>query len=240
MSETRFEYGDIAKLIDHSLLQPTLTTGELEAGCRLAAAYDVASVCILPYYQRRCAELLADSTVQPSTTIGFPHGGHTTAVKRTEAARAIADGCEELDMVVNISKVKSGDWDYVRDDIAAVIDVAHDAERKVKVIFENCYLEDAEKIRLCEICGELRADWVKTSTGYGSGGATHDDLRLMREHSPEHVQVKAAGGVRDLDGLLAVRELGATRVGASRTRDILDECRRRLELPAIELGTKSG
>ena len=223
-----FTYRDIARMIDHSLLSPTLTDTDLDAGCRLAAAYDVASVCILPYRLARCAELLAGTTVQPGTTIGFPHGGHRTSVKVAEAEAAVADGGTELDMVVNIGKVLSGDWDYVRRDVGAVIGVAHAAGRKVKVIFENCYLQDAHKIRLCELCGELGADWVKTSTGYGSGGATLEDLALMRRHSPPAVQVKAAGGVRDLDGLLKVRELGVTRCGASRTRDILDECKRRL------------
>jgi deoxyribose-phosphate aldolase len=223
-----YTYEDIAKMIDHSLLNPTLTAEELEAGCQLAVDYDVASACIMPYYLRRCAEILAGSTVRASTTIGFPHGGHTTATKVAEARQALADGGEELDMVVNISKVLSEDWEYVRDDIRSVIDVAHEAGQKVKVIFENCYLQDSHKIRLCEICGELGADWVKTSTGYGTGGATHEDLKLMREHSPAHVQVKAAGGVRDLDALLAVRALGVTRVGATRTADMLDECKRRL------------
>jgi len=220
-----YTYADIAKMVDHSLLQPSLTGSELEQGCRVGREYDVASVCIMPFYVARCAEVLAGSTVQPGTTIGFPHGGHTTAVKR-----ALADGATELDMVVNISKVLSGDWDYVSADIAAVIEAAHAAGRKAKVIFENCYLQDDHKVRLCVICGELKADWVKTSTGYGSGGATHEDLKLMRAHSPAHVQVKAAGGIRDLDALLAVRALGVTRVGASRTVDILDECRRRLGL----------
>lgn len=130
--------------------------------------------------------------------------------------------------MVNISKLLSGDWDYVRDDVSGVIETAHEAGQKVKVIFENCYLNDAQKIRLCEICGELRADWVKTSTGYGTGGATMEDLALMRRHSPPSVQVKAAGGVRDLDALLAVRALGVTRVGATRTAAMLDECKRRL------------
>ena len=218
----------IAKMIDHSLLNPTLTENDLEAGCRLALRYDVASVCIMPYYLRRCADILAGSDVRASTTIGFPHGGHTTAIKVAEAEQALRDGGEELDMVVNISKVLSGDWDYVRADIRAVIDVTHAAGQKVKVIFENCYLTDAQKITLCEICGELNADWVKTSTGYGTGGATHEDLKLMRLHSPAHVQVKAAGGVRTLDALLAVRELGVTRCGATRTAEILDECKRRL------------
>jgi len=182
----------------------------------------------MPYYLKRCAEILRGSRVKPSTTIAFPHGGHTTAIKLAEAKQALEDGGEELDMVVNISKVLSGDWAYVRHDLKAVIDLTHDRGQKIKVIFENCYLKDEHKIRLCEICGELRADWVKTSTGYGSGGATLDDLKLMRAHSPAHVQVKAAGGVRDLDRLLEVRALGVTRVGASRTAAILEECKRRL------------
>jgi len=228
-----FTYEDLAKLIDHSLLNPSLTVEQLEDGCRLALAYDVASVCILPYYLQRCADMLRGSTVKASTTIGFPHGGHTTAIKRAEAEQAVRDGGEELDMVVNISQVLSGNWDYVRDDIRAVIDVAHGAGQKVKVIFENCYLEDAQKIQLCEICGELKADWVKTSTGYGIGGATMADLRLMREHSPPFVQVKAAGGIRDLKTLLEVRALGVTRIGASRTREMLEDARRQLGLQPL-------
>jgi len=236
MNDDEYTYTQIAKMIDHSLLNPTLTVQDLQQGIQVALEYDVASVCIMPYYLRRCAEALNAgaqaglATVKASTTIGFPHGGHTTAVKVAEAERALADGGQELDMVVNISQVLSEDWDYVRADVKAVIDVAHAAGQKVKVIFENCYLEERHKIRLCEICGEVRADWVKTSTGYGSGGATDADLILMRQHSPAHVQVKAAGGVRSLDRLLEVRALGVTRVGASRTADILDECNRRLGL----------
>lgn len=234
-----WNYADVAKMIDHSLLNPTLSMTDLEAGIRLALAYDVASVCIMPYALRRCADMLRGSTVKASTTIGFPHGGHTTAIKRAEAERAIADGCEELDMVVNISQVLSGNWDYVRSDIQAVIEVAHTAGQKVKVIFENSYLNDAQKIKLCEICSELNADWVKTSTGYGTGGATIDDLKLMRQHAAAHVQVKAAGGVRDLTTLLQVRDLGVTRCGASRTKEMLDEARTKLGLPAITV-TASG
>ncbi len=234
-----YTYEDIAKMIDHSLLNPTLSTDDLEAGCQLALAYDTASVCIMPYYLRRCAEILSGSTVKASTTIGFPHGGHTTAIKETEAERAISDGCEELDMVVNISKVLSGDWDYVSQEIKAIVEIAHAAGQKVKVIFENCYLNDEQKIRLCQICGEHAADWVKTSTGYGTGGATMEDLTLMRAETPASVQVKAAGGVRDMDTLLKVRALGVSRVGASRTSEMLDECRRRLSLPAIEVGSGS-
>jgi deoxyribose-phosphate aldolase len=218
-----YTYENIAKMIDHSLLNPTLTAAELERGCRLALDYDVASVCILPYYLGRCSQVLAGSQVKASTTIGFPHGCHTTAVKVAEAERALADGGQELDMVVNISAVLSGDWRYVHDDLAAVIAVTHAAGQKVKVIFENCYLNDAQKIRLCEISSELDADWVKTSTGYGSGGATIEDLVLM----------KSAGGIRDLDALLAVRAVGVTRSGATRTASMLDECRRRLGLPPV-------
>jgi deoxyribose-phosphate aldolase len=228
-----YTYSDIAGMIDHSLLNPTLTSTELEQGCQVALDYEVASVCILPYYLAHCAETLRGSKVKASTTIGFPHGGHTTAIKVAEAQRALADGGQELDMVVNISAVRSGNWAYVRDDIKAVIDVTHAAGQKVKVIFENCYLDDAQKIRLCEICSELGADWVKTSTGYGSGGATMEDLALMRKHAAPSVQVKAAGGVRDLDTLLKVRALGVTRCGASRTAAMLDDCRHRLGLPEI-------
>ncbi len=223
-----YTYDDIAGMIDHSLLVPTLTAEDLEAGCHLAREYGVASVCILPYALKRASALLAGSTVQPSTTIGFPHGGQATGVKVAEAQQALADGGTELDMVVNISKVLSGDWDYVRRDVQAVLEPTHAGRMKLKVIFENCYLDDAQKIRLCEICGELGVDWVKTSTGFGTGGATDEDLALMRRNSPAHVQVKAAGGVRDLDRLLRVRELGCTRSGATRTKEILDELKRRL------------
>jgi deoxyribose-phosphate aldolase len=230
-----FTYADVAKMIDHSLLNPTLTQEQLEDGIRLALAYDVASVCILPYYLKRCSAILKGSDVKASTTIGFPHGGHTTEIKVAEAKKALADGGEELDMVVNISQVLSGSWDYVERDIRAVTDVTHDAGQKIKVIFENCYLNNEQKIRLCEICGEIGVDWVKTSTGYGTGGATLDDLRLMRKHSPAHVQVKAAGGVRDLDALLEVRAIGVTRSGATRTSAMLDEARKRLGLQPIEI-----
>ena len=224
-----YTYQDIAKMIDHSLLQPVLTEKELEAGCELALKYDVASVCILPYALKRCAATLKGSTVKASTTVGFPHGGQSTSVKVAETVMALAEGAEELDMVVNISQVLSGNWRYVYDEISSIVTNAHMKEQKVKVIFENCYLEDSHKIKLCEICGEIGADWVKTSTGYGTGGATMEDLKLMREHSPPQVQVKAAGGVRDLDKLLEVRALGVTRVGATRTAEMLDECRRRLD-----------
>ena len=228
---TNFTYADVAKMIDHSLLNPSLTFEALDAGIQLAIDYDVASVCILPYALRHCANRLMGTDVKASTTIGFPHGGHTTAVKLFETRQALADGGQELDMVVNISAVLSGRWDYVKNDIQTVVEETHAAGQKVKVIFENAYLNDEQKIRLCEICSELNADWVKTSTGYAPSGATHEDLILMRKHSAAHVQVKAAGGVRDLDALLAVRALGVTRAGATRTAAMLDDARQRLGLP---------
>jgi deoxyribose-phosphate aldolase len=226
-------YEDIAKMIDHSLLNPSLTTQELEDGCALALRYNVASVCIMPYALRRCADLLAGSTVNASTTIGFPHGGHTTAIKLAEARQALADGGQELDVVINISKARSGDWRYVHDELAALTEVIHADGAKIKVIFENAYHDDAAKIHLCEVCGEIGVDWVKTSTGYAASGATMADLELMRKHTPERVQVKAAGGIRDLDALLAVRAIGVSRVGATRTQSMLEDCRSRLGLEPI-------
>lgn len=219
---------ELAKMFDHSLLQPVLTDAELEAGLEVALRYNVASVCIKPYAVRRAARRLSGSMVAVGTVVGFPHGSHAPRVKVFEAEVAIAEGAEELDMVVNIGKVLSRDWNYVADEIAAVVETAHRQGAKVKVIFENSFLHDEHKRELCRICGEVRADWVKTSTGYGSGGATLEDLRLMRECSPPWVQVKAAGGVRTLDMLLQVRALGVTRVGATATAQILDEARERL------------
>jgi deoxyribose-phosphate aldolase len=221
-------YKFIAKKIDHSLLTPTFTDEELTEGCRLAARYEVASVCIKPYAVPLAAEILHGSGVFVGTTVGFPHGGHTTAVKVFEAERALGDVASELDMVVNIGQVIGGQWRAVRDDIAAITEVAHARGALVKVIFENCYLSDAMKIRLCEICGEVNADYVKTSTGYGTGGATHADLILMRKAAPPQVKLKAAGGVRDLDQAIAVAQLGCDRIGASRTAEILDALRARL------------
>jgi deoxyribose-phosphate aldolase len=219
---------ELAKMIDHSLLQPTLTDDDMTKGCRLALEYDVASVCIKPYAVPMAKKMLSGSTVVVSTVIGFPHGGHVTAIKVQEAERAMDDGATELDMVINIGKALSKDWTYVKDDIQAVVEAAHRRKAKVKVIFENCFLQNEHKEQLCKICGEVRADWVKTSTGYGSTGATIEDLTLMRRCSPPHVQVKAAGGVRSYETLLAVRKIGVTRVGATATKVILDECKARM------------
>ncbi len=230
-----YNYLDVAKMIDHSLLNPTLTREDLVAGILLAKAFDTGSVCIMPHALKMCTEMLAGSTVQPSTTIGFPHGGHTTEVKLAEVDRALRDGGTELDMVCNISRVLSGDWEYVEQDISAVTKATHEGGAKVKVIFENCYLNDDQKVRLCQICSKVAADWVKTSTGYGTGGATHEDLKLMRANTPSTVQVKAAGGVRDLDALLAVRAIGVSRCGATRTAEMLNDARTRLGLDVINM-----
>jgi deoxyribose-phosphate aldolase len=221
-------FAELAKMIDHSLLQPVLTDAELERGCQLAVEYQVASVCIKPYAVKLAARMLAGSGVAASTVIGFPHGGHLTKTKVFEAHAAMDDGAIELDMVVNIGKVLSLDWSYVADDIRQVVDAAHQRGAKVKVIFENCFLKEEHKRELCRICGEVKADWVKTSTGYGESGATMEDLKLMRECSPPHVQVKAAGGVRSFETLMAVRALGVTRVGATATKAILDDARAKL------------
>ena len=222
-------YATIAKRLDHSLLGPTLTSADLADGCRLAARYEVASVCIKPYAVPLAVDILNGTGVFVGTTIGFPHGGHTTASKVVESERAIAHGAVELDMVINIGQALGGEWDAVKADIQAVTEVAHAGKAIVKVIFENCYLNDSQKIKLCEICGDVNADYVKTSTGYGTGGATHADLILMRKAAPSHVKLKAAGGVRDLDAAIAVTHLGCDRIGASKTAEMLDELRARLQ-----------
>jgi deoxyribose-phosphate aldolase len=219
---------ELAKMFDHSLLQPQLTDADLDRGLAVAVEYDVASVCIKPYAVKRAAKLLAGTTIAASTVIGFPHGGHLTHVKVFEGELAMADGATELDMVANIGKVLSGEWNFVADDIRAVVEVAHKNGAKVKVIFENAYLKNEHKRELCRICGEVRADWVKTSTGYAETGATIEDLKLMRECSPAWVQVKAAGGVRTFEKLMEVRALGVSRVGATATKTILDDAKAKL------------
>jgi deoxyribose-phosphate aldolase len=227
-------YDAIARRIDHSLLSPTMTVAELEDGCRLAADYGVASVCIKPFAVGLAAKLLAGTVVNVGTTIGFPHGGHASSLKILESRQAIDDGATELDMVVNIGQVIGGEWGFVRDDIAGVTEIARSHGAIVKVIFENCYLNDDQKARLCAICGEVKADYVKTSTGYGTGGATRDDILLMRRESPTHVKVKAAGGMRDVDSAIAFAELGCDRLGLSKTADILDALLERLGEPKKE------
>jgi deoxyribose-phosphate aldolase len=220
-------YRDVAKTIDHSLLRPELDDAFVEAGCRLAAEYDVASVCVRPADVVRARSILTGTEVAVGTTIGFPHGNHLTETKVFEARRALADGATELDMVLQIGALKSGRDADVGADIAAVVEVAHAAGALVKVIFENAYLTDEEKVRACVLTEAAGGDFVKTSTGFAPSGATHADLILMRANTSPHVQVKAAGGVRTLDALLEVMALGVTRVGATATATILDDFRAR-------------
>jgi len=228
----------IAKMIDHSLLHPTLTDNELKAGCELAAKYRVACVCIKPYAVRDAAEWLEKADVAVGTVVGFPHGNSCINVKVMEAEQACKDGAEELDMVINIGKALSEDWDYVQREIEAIHNAAKANGALLKVIFENDFLtQDQYKIRLCEICSEISVEYVKTSTGYGfvkqkDGsynyfGATDRDLQLMRKHSSSRVLLKAAGGIRTLDDVLRVQALGATRIGATATEAILLEAQRR-------------
>jgi deoxyribose-phosphate aldolase len=222
-------YEQLAKVIDHSLLRPELTEVDVLAGCELAARYHVATVCVKPCDVKLAKEALRDSDVIVSTVIGFPHGSTVTSIKVAEAQQAMDDGAIELDMVLNIGQLRSGNLDYVLDDIKAICDAAHARGVKVKVIFENYYLTDEEKITACKLSEAAGADWVKTSTGFAGGGATLDDLRLMRANVSERVQVKAAGGVRTLPALLDVIDVGVTRCGATATATMLDDFKRMKE-----------
>jgi deoxyribose-phosphate aldolase len=229
-------YRDVSKTIDHSLLRPELDDAFVEAGCRLAARYDVASVCVRPVDVIRARAVLEGTDVAVGTVIGFPHGSSLTATKVFEAQRALEQGATELDMVIDIGALKSGRDDDVRRDIEAVVAVARPAGALVKVILENAYLTDPEKIRGSQVTEAAGADFVKTSTGFAPGGATHEDLALMRRTVSPHVLVKAAGGVRSLDALLAVMALGVSRVGATATAAILDEFRARKDGADIDSG----
>jgi deoxyribose-phosphate aldolase len=224
---------EIAKMIDHSLLHPTMTDSEIKAGCELAKKYDVATACVKPYAIPLAGEILQGSDVDVCAVIGFPHGNSTIDIKVKEAAVAVVAGAPEIDMVVNIGKVLGDAWEYVSEEIKAVNDVIIANKAILKVIFENDYLQNRHIIQLCEICSQHRVAFVKTSTGYGfvkqnNGmyayqGATDHHLKLMAAHCAKGVQIKAAGGVRTLDDLLRVRALGVTRVGASATESIMEE-----------------
>jgi deoxyribose-phosphate aldolase len=233
-------YEQLAKVIDHSLLRPELTEADVIAGCELAARYHTATVCVKPCHAKLAAEVLKDSDVLVSTVIGFPHGSNLTEIKVAEAMKAIEDGAVELDMVLNIGQLRSGKTDYVHDDIKAVCDTAHAHGAKVKVIFENAYLTDEEKITACKLAEEAGADWVKTSTGFAPSGATLEDLRLMRANVSEKVQVKAAGGVRTLPALLEVIDVGVTRCGATATAKILDDFKAQQDGKQISEDAKLG
>ncbi len=229
---------DIAKMIDHSILHPTFTDQKLKQECEIAVQYDTASVCVKPYAVKMAGEYLKGSDVLNGCVIGFPHGNSLTDVKVYETQKAIDDGAVEIDMVVNIGKVIGENWGFVEQEIGTIVEKTHAGGAILKVIFENDYLDkDEHKIRLCEICSRLSVDFVKTSSGYGFvkgkdgkysyQGATDHDLALMRKHSAPNVQIKAAGGVRTLDDVLRVRELGVTRVGATATIAILEDAKKR-------------
>jgi len=244
----KYSYKKLSKMIDHSLLHPTMTDKELIEGCKTAIDYDVAAVCIKPYFVKETAKILRGSGVAVCSVIGFPHGNSTTELKVLETKRACEDGATEIDMMANAGKVLGEDWDYVRSEIDAINRECERYGAILKVIFENDFLpEDRFKIKLCEICSELGVAFIKTSTGYGFvkgddgkysyQGATEHDLMLMREHSSPEVKIKAAGGVRTLDGLIKVMDLGCSRLGASATVAILEEAKVRLGMPP---GTPQG
>ena len=230
---------DLAKMIDHSLLHPTMTDAILKKECEIAKKYDVASVCMKPYSVKMAVELLKGSDVKVGSVIGFPHGNSTTSMKVAETVQACNDGATEIDMVINIGKAIGGDWDFVKDEISAINKATIDGGAILKVIFENDYLDESTIAKLCEICNEVNVAFVKTSSGYGfvkrdNGmysykGATTPHLKLMREVTDDHIEVKAAGGVRTLKDLVFVRSLGVTRIGATATAVILDEAQERLD-----------
>jgi deoxyribose-phosphate aldolase len=237
MSTITVTFKQLAKMIDHSLLHPTMTDNEICSGCLLAKEYDVAAVCIKPYSIPAAKSILEGNNVAICSVIAFPAGNSTTTIKMQEALESVKAGATEIDMVVNIGKVLSGDWDYIEHEIKMINDIVVANGAILKVIFENDYLEDEHIIQLCQICSSVEVAFVKTSTGYGfvkqeNGmytyqGATMRHLKLMREHCPQSVKVKAAGGVRTLDDLIRVRALGVTRVGATATKVMLDEAKKR-------------
>ena len=233
----RLTYHDVAKTIDHSLLRPELDDNFVDDGIRLARQYDVASATVRPIDVLKAVRMLKGTDVKVGTVVGFPHGDTLTETKVFETQRALDRGAREIDMVLQISWLRSGRDADVQADIAAVVDVSHKGGAIVKVIFENAYLSDEEKIRACRACEAAGADFVKTSTGFATTGATHDDLRLMRANTGAHIAVKAAGGVRTLDALLEVMALGVTRVGATATATMLDDFKAR-KAHASESGAK--
>lgn len=230
---------ELAKMIDHSILHPTMTDQDLKRECEVAVKYDVASVCVKPYAVPQAVEYLKGSDVIVGCVIGFPHGNSSIDVKVYETKKAIADGSKEIDMVVNIGKVLGGDYEYVEQEISEIAKATHENGAILKVIFENDFLEDEHIIKLCEISNKVKVDYVKTSSGFGFvkgedgkyfyEGATESDLKLMRKYSDADIKIKAAGGVRSLDGLIKVQELGCTRCGATATVKILEDAKKRFE-----------
>jgi len=229
---------EIARMIDHSLLNPALTDLELKQGCEEALLFHVASACVRPCDVRQTAKYLADSDVAVCGVIGFPHGNSTIEIKAQETEQIIRDGAVEIDMVVNIGKVLSEDWDYIDKEIETITGIVKRHQAMIKVIFENDLLPDDKfKIKLCQVCSKHHVDFVKTSTGYNYvkepdgrysyKGATEHDLKLMRQYSAPEVQIKAAGSVGNLDAILKAKDLGVTRVGTKGTRKIIEDARQR-------------
>jgi deoxyribose-phosphate aldolase len=230
-------------MLDHSTLQPFLTQEDVRKGCEVALKYHTASVCARPADMKLVAQMLKGSTVKVCTVIGFPHGNHLPKIKLAEAQAALDDGCQELDMVINVGRLLAGEDQYVQDEIKSICDLAHSRGAKVKVIIETCYLNDEQKARVCKLAAAVGADWVKTSTGYGTAGCTIGDVALMRASVPAACQVKGSGGIRDLDTVLAVRAAGATRCGVSATEKIMTEAEKRYAegtLAEVEAGAAGG
>ena len=223
MNRETITYEQFTKVIDHSLLQPQLTEVDVVAGCALAKQYDAASVCVKPYHVKLAAQLLAGTTVVVSTVVGFPHGSSTTQTKLAEAKEALENGATELDMVINYGELRSGHPAYVKAEVRAICELAHSYNAKVKVIFENSHLTDEQKIVACQLCDEAGADWVKTSTGFAPTGATVADIKLMRANVSDHVQVKAAHGIRTLAAALEMIDAGVTRIGATATATMCED-----------------
>lgn len=213
----------VAKTIDHSILKPDFSYADVQAGAELALKFDTASYCIRPMDVAMAAKLLAGSTVNVCTVIGFPHGSTTTATKAFETQDAIDNGANEIDMVINVSALLSGDYDFVENDIRAVVQVAHAKGASVKVIFETCFLNDDQIVKACQLSESAGADYVKTSTGFGSEGATSHNVALMKKTVGDRLKVKSSGGVRTLDQLLDYMDLGVTRSGCSATAQVLEE-----------------
>ena len=213
----------VAKTIDHSILKPDFTYADVEAGAQLALKYNTASYCIRPMDVAVAAKALAGSTVNVCTVIGFPHGSTTSATKVFETQDAIANGATEIDMVINVSALLSGDYDFVEQDIRGVVDAAHAKGASVKVIFETAFLNDEQIVKACELSEKAGADYVKTSTGFASAGATTHNVALMKQTVGDRLKVKSSGGVRTLDQLIDYMDLGVTRSGCSATEQVLEE-----------------
>lgn len=218
-----YTFEQVAKTIDHSILKPDFTYADVAAGAELALKYNTASYCIRPMDVAAAAKALAGSSVNVCTVIGFPHGSTTTATKVFETIDAIQNGAVEIDMVINVSALLSGDYDFVEQDIRAVVDAAHAKGASVKVIFETAFLNDSQIVKACELTERAGADYVKTSTGFASEGATTHNVALMKQTVGDRLKVKSSGGVRTLDQLIDYMDLGVTRSGCSATGQVLEE-----------------